>query len=90
MFDLVKNLAITNRRTKSSVIRELLELVKKPGIISFAGGFPDPAGFPEELIEELVHSVLTNNSKLALQYGPTSGLPELKDEIIKNSHSCRD
>ena len=30
---------------ETSAIRELFKLLGKPGIISFAGGFPDPALF---------------------------------------------
>ena len=46
MIDLVKNLASVNRRTKASVIRELLKMTSRPGMISFAGGMPDPECFP--------------------------------------------
>ncbi|MCX5783393.1 MAG: PLP-dependent aminotransferase family protein, partial [Elusimicrobia bacterium] len=83
MIDLVKNLACVNRRAKASVIRELLKITNKPGIISFAGGLPDPKAFPVELISEIAVKVLKENSKAALQYGPTEGLPELKEQILK-------
>ena len=33
-------------RMRASEIRELLKLLDKPGVISFAGGIPDPALFP--------------------------------------------
>ena len=33
---------------KASEIRELLKLVDRPDVISFAGGIPDPALFPAE------------------------------------------
>ncbi len=33
---------------KASEIRELLKLLEQPGIISFAGGIPDPALFPAQ------------------------------------------
>ncbi len=81
MIDLVKNLATINRRTKSSVIRELLSLTNKPGMISFAGGLPDPKAFPAEIIADITNDILKKQSKTALQYGPTDGLPELKQEI---------
>ncbi len=31
------------QNVETSAIRELFKLLGKPGIISFAGGFPDPA-----------------------------------------------
>ncbi|MDD4004117.1 MAG: PLP-dependent aminotransferase family protein [Elusimicrobiaceae bacterium] len=83
MIDLVKNLASVNRRTKGSVIRELLKLTNKPEIISFAGGLPDPDAFPTKEIAEVTQHVLATNAKNALQYGPTEGVAELKTEIIK-------
>ncbi|MBI5243781.1 MAG: PLP-dependent aminotransferase family protein [Elusimicrobia bacterium] len=83
MIDLVKNLAAVNRRTKTSVIRELLKLTNKSEIISFAGGLPDPQTFPSEVLAEIAADILRTDSRTALQYGPTEGLPELKDQIIR-------
>jgi 2-aminoadipate transaminase len=83
MIDLVKNLAAINRRTKSSVIRELLKLTNKPEIISFAGGLPDPQTFQCEAFAKLAEEIIRKNSRIALQYGPTDGLPELKEQIIR-------
>ena len=68
---------------KKSVIRELLKLTQKPGIISFAGGLPSPETFPVEEIADLAKEVILREGKWALQYGPTEGDPRLKDEIIK-------
>lgn len=82
MIDLTKNLASVNRRTKGSVIRELLKFTNNPEIISFAGGLPDPKAFPSEELAEIACDVLHKNAKAALQYGPTDGLPELKHAII--------
>jgi 2-aminoadipate transaminase len=83
MIDLVKNLATVNRRTKASVIRELLKITNKPEIISFAGGLPSPATFPSEALAEMATRLIRENSQAALQYGPTEGLPELKTQIVK-------
>jgi len=46
------------RRMKKSVIRELLKLTRKPEIISFAGGLPDPNAFPIDDVSEIVDVVL--------------------------------
>ena len=40
------------QRATASEIRELLKLLDRPGIISFAGGIPDPALFPMDIIAE--------------------------------------
>jgi 2-aminoadipate transaminase len=83
MVDIVKNLSITSRRIKGSAIRELLHLTNRPGVISFAGGLPSPESFPKDNLADIASKVLRENSKVALQYTPTEGLTELKDEIIK-------
>ncbi|MDO8805389.1 MAG: PLP-dependent aminotransferase family protein [Elusimicrobiota bacterium] len=83
MIDITKNLATAPRRTKASVIRELLKITNKPGVISFAGGLPDPEHFPYDFVAESVKEIMAKKGKVALQYGPTDGLPELKEEFIK-------
>lgn len=83
MIDLVKNCSITSRRIKGSAIRELLKLTGNPEIISFAGGLPSPESFPDDEIKDVTMSVLNKKSKIALQYTPTEGIPELREELVK-------
>ncbi len=83
MIDLVKNYGIHARRVKKSVIRELLKLTNKPGMISFAGGLPDPKAFPVEDMKDICSSVIDEFGEYALQYGPTEGDGRLKSELIK-------
>ncbi|PIU20567.1 MAG: aminotransferase [Elusimicrobia bacterium CG08_land_8_20_14_0_20_59_10] len=83
MIDIIKNIATAPRRTKASVIRELLKITNKPGIISFAGGLPDPELFPYDFVTDAVKEIMAKKGRTALQYGPTDGLPELKEEFIK-------
>ena len=83
MIDIAKNLATVPRRTKASVIRELLKITNKPGIISLAGGLPDPKHFPYEFVSETIQSIMAKKGPVALQYGPTDGLPEFKEELVK-------
>ncbi|HEC88470.1 MAG TPA: PLP-dependent aminotransferase family protein [Thermoplasmata archaeon] len=68
---------------RASEIRELLAISQKPGVISFAGGLPNPKAFPIEEIREIINKILTENGAKALQYGPTSGLMEFRREIAK-------
>lgn len=67
---------------KASVIRELLKLTRKPGIISFAGGLPAPETFPAEKIKEITSSLIETKGSLMMQYGPTEGDPDLKEQIL--------
>ncbi len=64
-----------------SPIRELFPLIRRPGMISFAGGLPDPAIFPVEAFADCA-SQLRDAGRVALQYGATEGLPELVEQVI--------
>jgi len=66
------------KNVETSAIRELFKLLGKPGIISFAGGFPDPALFDVEGIKESSNAVLTNSPGPVLQYGATEGYQPLR------------
>ena len=66
---------------ETSAIRELFKLLGKPGIISFAGGFPDSAMFDVEGIKEAVSAALTQDPGSALQYGATEGYNPLREQL---------
>ena len=66
---------------ETSAIRELFKLLGKPGIISFAGGFPDSAMFDVEGIKEAVNRALLEEPGGALQYGATEGYNPLKEQL---------
>jgi 2-aminoadipate transaminase len=66
----------------SSVIRDLLRLVDRPGVLSLAGGLPAPEGFPVDRIRLAAERALAGGGRYgvtALQYGPTEGDDELRD-----------
>jgi len=64
-----------------SAIRELFKLLGKPGIISFAGGFPDSALFDVAGVQQATQTVLEQNAGAALQYGVTEGFELLREQI---------
>ena len=66
---------------ETSAIRELFKLLGKPGIISFAGGFPDPALFDVQGIKECSNAVLSASPGPVLQYGATEGYQPLREGI---------
>ena len=68
---------------ETSAIRELFKLLGKPGIISFAGGFPDPALFDAEGIRMSADAVLSNNPGPVLQYGATEGYQPLREAVSR-------
>ena len=69
------------QNVETSAIRELFKLLGKPGIISFAGGFPDPALFDVEGIRMASEQVLRDNPGQVLQYGATEGWNPLREAL---------
>lgn len=66
---------------ETSAIRELFKLLGKPGIISFAGGFPDSAMFDVAGIQDAAQKALAQDAGLALQYGATEGFMPLREQL---------
>ena len=66
---------------ETSAIRELFKLLGKPGIISFAGGFPDSAMFDVEGIRAASNAALAEEPGAALQYGATEGYNPLSEQL---------
>lgn len=69
------------RNLRRSEIRELLKLTRKPDIISFAGGLPDPAIFPFDEIQQSAEYAIKERGNEAFQYSPTEGDPFLKEQL---------
>ena len=66
---------------ETSAIRELFKLLGKPGIISFAGGFPDSALFDVDGIRQASLAALEHDPGAALQYGATEGYGPLREQL---------
>jgi len=70
------------KHLEASAIREIFKLLAKPGIISFAGGAPDPKLFPKKELSEIAADILRNQGEVALQYGVTEGYAPLRNWVI--------
>lgn len=66
---------------ETSAIRELFKLLGKPGIISFAGGFPDSAMFDVKGLRAASARALEEEPGAALQYGATEGYGPLREQL---------
>ena len=66
---------------RSSEIRDLMSLATAPDIISFAGGMPGNELFPLETVDKIYNSLTDKEKQVAMQYGPTSGLPSLLESL---------
>ncbi len=83
MLEWEKLFASRAMRMKASEIRELLKLLERPDIISFAGGIPDPALFPAEKVSDAYATILTGpKSSVALQYSVSEGFRPLREWLV--------
>lgn len=74
------------RRTsamRSSVMRDLMAVTAMPDVISLAGGLPNTDSFPAKMLERITRDISMHGSAAALQYGPTEGFDETKDNIVE-------
>jgi 2-aminoadipate transaminase len=67
-----------------SVIREILKVTEKPGIISFAGGLPSPKTFPVAEFEAACAKVLKDDPAGALQYAASEGYAPLREMVAES------
>ena len=78
------NLARRAEKMNPSVIREILKVTEKPGIISFAGGLPSPQTFPIDAMREASERVLRDDGKAALQYAASEGYAPLREWVAQD------
>jgi 2-aminoadipate transaminase len=74
-------LARRAERMNPSVIREILKVTERPGIISFAGGLPSPQTFPIEAFAAGCAKVLEADGRGALQYAASEGYGPLREQV---------
>jgi len=74
-------LARRAERMNPSIIREILKVTERPGIISLAGGLPSADTFPVHAMREAAARVLTDAPREALQYAASEGFAPLRDWV---------
>jgi 2-aminoadipate transaminase len=74
-------LAQRAHKMNPSVIREILKVTEKPGIISFAGGLPSPKTFPIDAFAAACEAVLKTDGRAALQYASSEGYAPLREWV---------
>jgi 2-aminoadipate transaminase len=82
--DLNGALSVGIKGMKRSAIRELLKLVSRPEIISFAGGLPSPDSFPRQELKQIMMDIMDDEkeSSISLQYGATEGDLLLREQLV--------
>jgi 2-aminoadipate transaminase len=79
-------------RTRADVgdgIAQVLAFLGVPGLISFAGGFPDPLTFPRERAAALLQEFASAGEVSAFQYAPTRGLAGPLDALATRIESLQ-
>src|SRR3954452_25035955 len=79
-------------RTRADVgdgIAQVLAFLGVPGLISFAGGFPDPLTFPRERAAALLQEFAAAGEVSAFQYEPTRGLAGPLDALATRIESLQ-
>ncbi len=75
--------ATRSLRMRASEIRELLKLLDRPDIISFAGGIPDPALFPDVEFKDAYAEIFSSSQvNTALQYSVSEGYTPLREWLV--------
>ena len=68
-------------RMNPSVIREILKITERPGVLSLAGGLPSPDTFPVQAMREASERVLRETPREALQYAASEGFAPLREWV---------
>jgi 2-aminoadipate transaminase len=74
-------LARRAEKMNPSVIREILKVTERPGIISFGGGLPSPKTFPIAEFAAACDKVLREDGQAALQYAASEGYGPLREMV---------
>src|SRR5687768_14001329 len=71
------------RRTRSTGAAELTTILagSPPGVLSLAGGFPNPATFPTDVLDDIVERLVREDAGVALQYAPCEGIPSFRSYL---------
>ncbi|MDM0002673.1 PLP-dependent aminotransferase family protein [Variovorax sp. J22P240] len=76
-------LAARAEKMNPSVIREILKVTERPGIISLAGGLPSPKTFPISDFADACAEVLHKDGQAALQYAASEGYGPLREAVAE-------
>ncbi|HEY0857261.1 MAG TPA: PLP-dependent aminotransferase family protein [Albitalea sp.] len=68
-------------RMNPSIIREILKVTERPGVISLAGGLPSPETFPVDAMRAAAERVLRDSPREALQYAASEGYGPLREWV---------
>ena len=74
-------LAQRTRTLGGGEITAILALAGATDVITFSGGFPDPATFPTEILGQIAGRLIAGDAAVALQYTATEGIAGVRDYV---------
>jgi 2-aminoadipate transaminase len=72
------------RRTQVSGGNELATILagSPPGVLSMTGGFPNPATFPTNELDEIARLLIREDAAVAMQYTPCEGIASVREYLV--------
>ena len=67
----------------ASAIRALFAVANRPEVVSLAGGMPNIADLPLDVVGSILGELVTSNGRVAMQYGSGQGEPMLRENICE-------
>jgi 2-aminoadipate transaminase len=79
------------RRTRLRGGDELTTILagSPPGVLSMTGGFPNPATFPTDEIDEIAARIVREDAAVALQYTPCEGVASVREYLIERQEQLQ-
>jgi 2-aminoadipate transaminase len=72
------------RRARADASAELATILAgpPPGVLGMTGGFPNPATFQTDVLDEIAARLIRDEPGVALQYAPSEGLPSVRAFLL--------
>jgi len=67
----------------ASAIRALFAVANRPEVVSLAGGMPNIADLPLDVVGSILERLVTSNGRVAMQYGSGQGEPMMREAICE-------
>ena len=77
----VDRYAARTKGMSASEIRALFAVASRPEVVSLAGGMPNIAGLPLDVVGNAIGDLVRDNGAVAMQYGSGQGDPKLREQI---------
>jgi DNA-binding transcriptional MocR family regulator len=81
--DYVDRYAARTHKMTASAIRALFAVANRPEVVSLAGGMPNITDLPLDVVGSILHELVINNGRQAMQYSAGQGEPAMREAICE-------